>query len=227
VKFENTTQIYNEIEVSLIIMDIRSIEFTIYGNLFEYIDIVGFTPVLEDNDEKNVSVKKEKKDLIKTLQFYSYVKIKAVNKKDKNDVMYVFLVSDGTLVSKSLEFKKLLNTIPDNKAHLVIVSKGGIKTPIKKFLLKYTKKKLLVKNLLYANFKVDVRKNVMVPLHKLCTLEETKKAMKDNKIETLMQFPKIKHTDPQVLWVNGLPGQLIKVVRRDVTGEVLYYRVIV
>jgi DNA-directed RNA polymerase subunit H (RpoH/RPB5) len=58
-------------------------------------------------------------------------------------------------------------------------------------------------------------------------LEETKKAMKDNKIETLMQFPKIKHADPQVLWVGGQPGQLIKAVRRDVTGEVLYYRVIV
>lgn len=227
-KIENTPQIYNNIEeTSIIKMDIRSIEFTIYNNLFKYIDIIGFTPVLEDNGEKNVDVKKEKKDLIKTLQFYSYVKIKAVNKKDKDDVMYVFLVSDSTLVSKSLEFKKLLNTIPDKKAHLVIVSKDGIKTPVKKFLLKYTKKMLLVKNLLYANFKVDVRNNVIVPLHKLCTWEETKKVMHDNKIETLMQFPKIKHTDPQVLWVGGQPGQLIKVVRRDVTGEVLYYRVIV
>lgn len=207
-------------------MDIRSIEFTIYGNLFKYIDIIGFTPVLENSGDENVGVKKEKKDLIKTLQFYSYVKIKAVDKKNKNVVMYVFLVSDSTFVSKSLEFKKLLNTIPDKKAHLVVVSKDGIKTPVKKFLLKYKKKTLWVKNLLYANFKVDVRNNVMVPLHKLCTFEETEKAMKDNKIETLMQFPKIKHEDPQVLWVGGQPGQLIKVVRRDVTGEVLYYRVI-
>jgi DNA-directed RNA polymerase subunit H (RpoH/RPB5) len=227
VKFENTSQIYKDIEETSIIMDILSIEFTIYGNLFKYIDIIGFTPVLEDNIEKNVSVKKEKKDLIKTLQFHSYEKIKTVNKKNKNQVMYVFLVIDSALVSKTLEFKKLLNTIPDKKAHLVIVSKDGIKTPIMKFLLKYTKKKLLVKNLLYVNFKVDVRKNVMVPLHELCTLEETKKAIKDNKKTSLQDFPKIKHSDSQVLWVGGLPGQLIKVVRRDVTGEVLYYRVIV
>lgn len=208
-------------------MDILSIEYTIYDNLFEYIDIIGFKPVLGDNDEKDATVKKEKKDLIKTLQFYSYVKIKALNKEDSNVVMYVFLISDSIFVSKSLEFKKLLNTIPEKKAHLVIVSKGGIKTPVKKFLAKYTKKTLLVKNLLYVNFKVDVRKNVMVPLHKLCTLEETKKAMKDNKIENLNEFPKIKSFDPQVLWLGGEPGRLIKVVRRDVTGEVLYYRVIV
>ena len=141
--------------------------------------------------------------------------------------MYVFLISDSTLVSKSLEFKKLLNNIPDKKAHLVIVSKEGIKTPVKKFLEKYNKKKLTIKNLLYVNFKVDVRKNVMVPLHILCTLEETKKVMEDNKIDSIMLLPKIKHDDPQVLWTGGKPGEMIKIIRRDLTGEVLYYRVIV
>lgn len=205
-------------------MDIRSIEYTIYNNLFKYIDIIGFTPVSDSDDDV---VKKEKKDLIKTLQFYSYVKIKAAHKKNKDVLMYVFLIRDSNFVSKSLEFKKLLNKIPVEEAHLVIVSKEGIKTTIKKFLAKYTKKKLHVKNLLYAHFKVDIRKNIMVPLHKLCTLEETKKIMEDNKIDNLNQFPKIKSVDPQVLWTGGKPGQLMKIVRRDVTGEVLYYRVII
>jgi DNA-directed RNA polymerase subunit H (RpoH/RPB5) len=207
-------------------MDIRSIEYTIYINLLKWTDIIGFRPVLEENSDNNI-IKKEKTDLIKTLQFYSYVKIKAVHKENNNSIMYIFLVSDSALVSKSLEFKKLLNTIPEKEAQLVIVSKDGIKTPVKKFMSKYTKKKLTVKNLLYANFKVDVRDNIMVPAHSLCTLEETQKVMKDNKIENLAQFPQIKKSDPQVLWVGGKPGQLVKIIRKDVTGEVLYYRIIV
>jgi DNA-directed RNA polymerase subunit H (RpoH/RPB5) len=208
-------------------MDIRLIEFTIYNNLFKYIDIIGFKPVHGDGDDDDNDIIKSKKELIKILQFYSYINIKAVNKDDENEFMYIFLVRDNSIVSKSMEFKKLLNTIPMKKAHLVIVSKDGIKTPVKKFMMKYTKKKLMVKNLLYAHFKVDIRNNIMVPIHILCTLEETEKVMNDNKIVAITQFPKIKSTDPQVLWVGGKPGQLIKIIRRDVIGEVLYYRVIV
>jgi len=203
-------------------MDIRSIEYTIYGNLFKYIDIVGFSPI----SENDTPVKKEKKDFIKTLQFYSYIKIKSVGKENKDDLMYIFLVSDNSIVSKSLEFKKLLNTIPEKDAQVVIVSKEGIKTPVKKFMMKYAKKRLVIKNLLYAHFKVDIRNNIMVPIHKLCTIEETKKIMNDNNIDNITQFPKIKRVDPQVLWSGGQPGQLMKVIRKDVTGEVVYYRVI-
>ena len=186
---------------------------------------MGFTPV-DSVDEKKSPIL-EKNELIKTLQFYSYVKIKAMNKTDDNDIMYIFIISDSSLVSKSMEFRKILNTITDKEAHLIIVSKDGIKTPVKKFLSNYTKKKLVVKDLLYAHFKVDVRKNIIVPVHKLCTVEETKKIMDDNKIENLAHFPKIKSVDPQVLWTGGKPGQLIKIIRRDVVGEVIYYRVIV
>lgn len=205
-------------------MNIASIENTIYCNLFKYIEIVGFEAIHDEGDDKNMPVKKEKKDLIKTLQFYSYVKIKAIK---KDDIMYIFLVEDNSLVSKSLEFKKLLNTIQEKEAHLIIVSKEGIKTPVKKFLSKYTKKKLWIKNLLYAHFKVDVRKNEMVPKHSLCDLEETQRVMTDNQIDNLTQFPKIKNTDPQVLWLGGKAGQLVKIIRRDITGEVLYYRIII
>jgi DNA-directed RNA polymerase subunit H (RpoH/RPB5) len=208
-------------------MDIRLIEFTIYNNLFKYIDIVGFTPVPGDGDNIDDPIKKSKKELIKILQFYSYIKIKAVNKGDENEFMYIFLVRDNSIVSKSMEFKKLLNTIPMKKAHLVIVSKDGIKTPVKKFMLKYVKKKLVLKNLLYAHFKVDIRENIMVPIHILCKPEDIEKIMIDNKIVAITQFPKIKNNDPQVLWVGGKQGQLIKIVRRDVIGEVLYYRLII
>ena len=200
-----------------------SIEYRIYDNLFKYIDILGYEPIIDDNGE----FKKQKKEFMKTLQFYYYVRIRATKKDDINDVMYVLLIGDGNLISKSPEFKKILNNIPESKATIVLVSKDGLKTPIKKFLMSYTKKTLYVKNLLYDNFKVDARENVMVPIHKLCTKTETKKIMDDNKIDNIQLFPKIRSNDTQVLWLGGKSGQLIKIIRRDVTGEVLYYRVII
>lgn len=202
-------------------MNVRSIEFTIYNNLFKYLDIIKFAPIKENGKP----IKKTKEEFIKTLQFYSYVKIKAENK--QGEIIYVFLLSDPIFTSKSIEFKKLLNTIPEKKIHLVTVSNIGIKTPVKKFLMKYDKKKLTVKNFLYAHFKIDVRKNVLVPVHKLCTPEETKKIMEDENVDNILRFPKIKNTDPQVLWAGGNPGQLMKIIRKSVIGEVVYYRVII
>lgn len=207
-------------------MDVRSIEYTIYCNLFKYIDIIGYKPI-KDLNSKNKTIKHDKKELIKILQFYSYVRIKNVKKDSPDELMYVFLVSDSAFTSKSIEFKKLLNTIPDKKASIVIVSRVGLKTVVKKFLKSYKDKTLYVRDLLYEHFKVDIRTNVMVPKHVLCTPEETKKVMIDNKIDNIYSFPKIRQNDPQVLWIGGRPKQLIKIVRRDVTGEVLYYRVII
>lgn len=201
-------------------MDIRSIEYTIYNNLFEYLNIIKFQP-LDDEEGKK---RKDKGDFIKTLQFYSYVKIKAVNA--AGDIMYVFLLSDNSFVTKSMEFKKLLNTIPERVVQLVIISSEGIKTPVKKFLTKYDKKKLSIKDLRYDHFKIDPRKNSLVPLHRLCTDDETRKVMQDNKVDNLSMFPIIRKSDPQVLWSGGNVGQLVKIIRHTVVGEVLYYRVI-
>jgi DNA-directed RNA polymerase subunit H (RpoH/RPB5) len=203
-------------------MDVHSVECIIYDNIFKFIDVIEFKPVSDDGGEH---IKKSKSDLIKTLQFYSYIKIKAIG--GQGEIMYVLLISDSILVSKSLEFKKILNNIPEKEVQLVVISKEGLKTTVKKFLIRYAKKKLFIRNLLYAHFKVDVRENIMVPKHEICNAEETKQIMSDNKIERLAYFPKIKNSDPQVLWAGGKVGQLIKIIRTDTTGEVIYYRIIV
>lgn len=206
-------------------MNVRSVEYTIYNNLFKYLDIIKFVPEADKEEKEGSKGRKDKNDFIKTLQFYSYVKVRAKNK--AGEIMYVFLLSDNGFVSKSLEFKKLLNTISEKDVHLIIISEDGIKTPVKKFLLKYDKKKLRVKDLKYNHFKVDPRKNALVPKHQVCTEEETRKAMYDNKIDNINMFPKIRRTDTQVLWSGGTVGQLIRIERNTVIGQVLYYRVIV
>jgi DNA-directed RNA polymerase subunit H (RpoH/RPB5) len=40
-------------------------------------------------------------------------------------------------------------------------------------------------------------------------------------------LPKIKITDPQVVWLNAKIGDVILITRNDITGPVLYYRLVV
>ena len=198
-------------------MSSSSTEFNIYNNLLKYIDIIKFKP-----DDKKIN---NKKDFIKTLQFHSYIKIKA--KDEKNNVLYAFLLEDDRFVSKSIEFKRLLNTVQEKKVDILIISKGGIKTTVMKFINSYSRKNIRIKDLRYAHFKMDPRKNILVPKHHLCTEEETRKIMDDNNIEDINMFPKIKKTDVQVLWLGGSAGQLVKIKRNTVIGFESYYRVIV
>jgi DNA-directed RNA polymerase subunit H (RpoH/RPB5) len=209
-------------------MDVRSIEYIIYKNLFTYLDIIDFHPVpdsAKDKDGNDPPIVKDKAEFIKTLQFYAYAKIKA--KHEDGTSLYAFVIDDNAYVSKSNEFKKLLNIIREKEAMVIIVSREGLKTTVKKFLSRYDKKRLVVRDLTFNHFKVDPRNNTMVPRHALCSEEEEDQAMINNNITDKSQFSWIKHTDPQVLWLGGRPGQVVKIERPDTIGEVLYYRYIV
>lgn len=198
-------------------MSSSSTEYNIYNNIIKYLGIINFK--IEGKKIEN------KKDFIKTLQFQSYVKIKAKNEKD--NIMYAFLLEDDRFVSKSIEFKRLINTVQEKNIDILIISRNGIKTSVMKFINTYTKKNMRIKDLRYEHFKIDPRKNLLVPKHHLCTEEETRKIMSDNNIEDINMFPKIKKTDVQVLWLGGSVGQLVKIQRNTIIGLELYYRVIV
>lgn len=188
---------------------------TIYDNILKFISTRGFKvdTVIEE-------------DINRSFQFREYIKISA----KKNDVsLYVILTSvDNSVVSKLIEFKKIINSIKDKNPIIIFISEKGIKPSVDKHvnILKRTKN-ITVQNLLYSHFKVDPRDNVLVPKHILCTEEEKRTIMKDNSIEEDSLFPVIRQNDPQVIWLGGQPGQLVKIIRRDVTGEVLYYRIII
>lgn len=52
--------------------------------------------------------------------------------------------------------------------------------------------------------------------------------MKMYGIKKLNQFPKIFKSDPVIKLLKAEPGNLVKIIRRnDVTGESIYYRVVI
>lgn len=68
--------------------------------------------------------------------------------------------------------------------------------------------------------------NLLIPKHDVLP--------KDKEDEVLASFgatranlPKIKATDPQVKKLDAKPGDIIKVTRKDATGENHYYRVVI
>lgn len=208
----------------------RVIEHNVYTNILAYLDILGFTPINDQNvkeEKESLYTVKSKADIVKTLQFYSYVRVKASHK-DTGKIMYTYIIRDNSMVSKSTVFKNnILNTISEKDVLLTIVSREGIKTNVLKFVKSYKGKKIILKDFKYDMFKIDLRDNVMVPKHELCTSSEKKKIMSDNFIMSDTKFPLISKNDPQVMWLGGEPGQLIRITRNDTTGPVLYYRIIV
>jgi DNA-directed RNA polymerase subunit H (RpoH/RPB5) len=197
-------------------MNVLPVEYNIYLNVFKYLEVIGMT-----SDEKERTAE----EIQKALQYYMYLSIKATNA--DNDVLYVFIVRDNKYVSKSAEFRKILNLVKEQVAHVIVISQEGLKNSVHKFMVGYTKKKIKFKSMLYNHFKVDPRNNILVPKHTLCTDTETKKIMSENKIEHINIFPKIKSMDPQVIWINGQIGQLVKIERYSLIGTYTYYRVIV
>jgi len=77
-------------------------------------------------------------------------------------------------------------------------------------------------------FMTDIRNHIMVPPHSLCTDKEMEDVMRNNGVTDPSQFPKIRFNDPQVILMEGKPGQLVKIIQKNtITGDSPYYRIIV
>lgn len=73
---------------------------------------------------------------------------------------------------------------------------------------------------------IDVSKHELVPKHEIVSEKEKEELIK--KYGSLKNFPRIYSSDPQVKLLNAKPGDVIKIIRRnEVTGESVYYRVVV
>jgi DNA-directed RNA polymerase subunit H len=57
-----------------------------------------------------------------------------------------------------------------------------------------------------------IPKHELVPEHQLMSLEETAEFLRFQSKE-LADFSQIRHNDPQMLWIGGRPGQLVRIIR--------------
>ena len=199
-------------------MEIVSAEYNIYNNIFEYFKIIKFVPT----DAK----KKERVAFMKTMQFYNYVKIRATHQDGR--ILYAFLLKRESGFTKiTSEFKSILNTIKETDINLLTFSEKPVKRSVRLFINKKSPKKIKFQGMLFKHFKVIPMNNKLVPKHTLCSSREMERVMQDNCIIHPLHFPKIHVTDPQVIWIDGKLGDLVKIQRQTDIGHVLYYRIIV
>jgi DNA-directed RNA polymerase subunit H (RpoH/RPB5) len=185
-------------------------EYTIYLNIIKYIENLGYTLSSKPKTYSEFNV---------IMQVVYYVDLKATNKDKK---IHVFQLSgdDSIKMSETMYSKVSANT--------PVTVVGNQLINMTKNVIEYSTKKI---NITYLNTKLfitDIRNHVMVPKHEICTEGEKDIIMRDNFITEISQFPKIKFNDPQVILLDGKPGQLVRIIRRDpATGNSIYYRIIV
>ena len=72
-----------------------------------------------------------------------------------------------------------------------------------------------------------VSSHVLVPKHEIVSDSEIPSIMEKYNIENKSHFPKILADDPAVKEIGAKKGNVIRIYRKEPTGDCLYYRVVV
>jgi len=126
---------------------------------------------------------------------------------------------------KSSDIIKMLNHIHE-KSDIYTVKNNKLGSNIVNKIYEL-RGQIIYKNLESICFLVDIRKHVLVPKHEICSEKEKEEVKLENYITSFANIPHIFVTDPQIVWINGKVGDLIKITRNDYHGNILTYRIVI
>ncbi len=67
-----------------------------------------------------------------------------------------------------------------------------------------------------------------VPKHEILKEKDVEKLLKEYKLDSKMQLPKILSDDPVVKAIGAKKGDVLKITRKSMTaGEAVYYRIVI
>lgn len=166
-------------------------------------------------------------------------------------ILYHFTTSE---MLKAVDIKKIINKIlqesKDKPTDIIIITQNTLSTHAGNFLKDFSNqdnkdsyiiqeclyehdekfcncKKNNIYTFTYSNFIIDITKHILVPEYHLLTKSQENKLLNDINVKK-SSLPKIKKSDPMVIWSNGNIGDIMKFVRKEeITGNSIYYRVIV
>lgn len=201
------------------------IGYKVYENVYVYLQEVKKYKITEDKTMEKGQLNGKPnnvKEYKKTMQFHQYIRIKAIN--GESNILYVFIINDPLYVSRVSMFIKLLNTIKEKTYSMLLISKeDNIKNSIKS----YDKKNINFRYLSFNYFKIDPRKHILVPKHKLCSPEKISEILSHYHLDDVKQFSQIKYDDPQVVWVDGEVGDVIEIEEINLNSSALKYRIVI
>lgn len=136
-------------------------------------------------------------------------------------VLYHFIVSESL---KAVDVKKLVAKLSKSADEIILVTQNQVITHIANYI---REAEVPIYAYTYCNFILVVPKHILVPKYKVLSKDEQDYII--NKLNTKKSMlPKIKKTDPCVVWSTAKTGDIIEFTRADdVTGLSMYYRVVV
>jgi DNA-directed RNA polymerase subunit H (RpoH/RPB5) len=145
-------------------------------------------------------------------------------------ITYILLFHyNSELYSKTQDLKKILNTFKKNtfRYDIILITKNEISTHVKNFI-NTIKNKLIIKNYTYKLFTIIIPKHILSNKHEIVLKENEEHLLNNILMCKKSNLPKIKLTDPQIIWSPGTVGDIVCITRYDdISGLSLYYRVIV
>ena len=150
------------------------------------------------------------------------------NNGDKTKIDIVLISSSSRIESGVDSFRRLLKALnvkentQYNNRKLIIITKYPFSTNVLKTKSAYN---IGITNYLHSNFSCDKRRGPMCYPHKVMSAEEVK-LLTEFYYNKASDYPPICLDDPQCIWLNAKPGDLIEITRVEdnAAGKTITYR---
>lgn len=212
----------------------------IYNNIYDFIDKNKLVPLFDKIDEPSKfynEINTNKYVTIPTIskshpsEKYEEVKNSLNTNKYNDDVKltYILLLHyDSEYSSKTPVFKSLINSIKYNNINIIIISKDPLSTHVNKQVVELSNDTKKIFNYTYDRFKIILYNHVLCSPHTLLSKDEEEYLLKNILKKKKSHLPKIKLSDPQVIWIGGNIGDIVRIDRdSEITGKSIYYRVVI
>jgi len=144
-------------------------------------------------------------------------------KNTKVDI-YLFKI-ESRHISNTVNFNKILDKY-DGKTplNIIMITKEELNSYRRKSINQHN---LKVNNYLHKDFNIEKSKGSLCSKHVILSDKESQTALYSNMIEK-ESLPKISELDPQIIWIGGQPGDIIKITPySEITGFSIVYRLVV
>jgi len=214
----------------------------IYNNLYTYFTYKKLIPLNEkinDNDFIKYIYNNEYFTITTVSSEYSDDDINEIKKNIDNPnfkntkkykLTYILLFHYNTeLYSKTQDLKKVLNSFKKVSFDydIIIITKNKISTHVKNYI-DSIRSKLNIIDYTYKLFTIIIPKHILSNKHEILSKDNETHLLNNVLLCKKLNLPKIKISDPQIIWSSGKVGDIVCITRYDdITGVSLYYRVIV
>lgn len=158
------------------------------------------------------------------MQINEYIVHNFIDTNSEKVDIYLFKI-DSRHISNTVNFNKILDKYDiKNPIKIIMITKDELNSYRRKSINQHN---LKVNNYLHRDFNIEKSKGSLCSQHVILTDKEAELALYSNLIEK-ESLPKISEMDPQIIWIGGQPGDVIKITPySEITGLTVVYRLVI